>query len=103
MGIGFGRGDNCVLDVEKGTTAEEISVQLKECGAVKIPFLFRVYAKLTGYENQFKYGVYNFNTESGYEAIAEMLIFAEPSFSHWIKSLPYLTYGSPTMPRASLA
>ena len=74
MGIGFGRGDNCVLEIEKGTTAEGISEQLKECGAVKIPILFRVYAKLTGYENQFKYGVYNFNTESGYEAIAEMLI-----------------------------
>lgn len=74
MGIGFGRGDSCVLDVKKGSTAEEISEQLKECGAVKIPILFRLYAKLTGYENQFKYGVYNFNTESGYESIAEMLI-----------------------------
>ena len=74
MGIGFGRGDNCVLEIEKGSNAEKIAEQLKECGAVKIPLLFRVYSKLTGYENQFKYGVYNFNTESGYETIAEMLI-----------------------------
>ena len=73
-GIGFGRGNNCVLDIEKGTPASQIAEQLEECGAVKIPMLFRLYAKLMGYETQFKYGVYKFNTESGYEGIAEMLI-----------------------------
>lgn len=74
MGIGFGRGDNCVLDVEPGTPASQIAEQLNEKGVVKIPLLFRLYAKLTGYESQFKYGVYTFNSEIGYEAIAEMLI-----------------------------
>lgn len=74
MGIGFGRGENCVVEVAPGTPASEIAEQLNECGAVKIPILFRLYAKLTGYENQFKYGVYTFNNEAGYESLAEMLI-----------------------------
>lgn len=74
MGIGFGRGTECVVEVSKGTSAKAIAEQLKECGAVKIPVLFRVYAKLKHYDSQFKYGVYNFNNEAGYEALSQMLI-----------------------------
>ncbi len=74
MGLGFGRGDNCSMQVEMGTPAATIAEQLKEVGAVKIPVLFRVYSKFKGYDSQFKYGLYNFNTEAGYEALAQMLI-----------------------------
>ena len=74
MGLGFGRGDDCVLEIAEGTPTVKIAEQLKECGAVKIPMLFRVYVKVKGYESQFKYGVYKFNTEAGYESISEMLI-----------------------------
>ncbi len=74
MGIGFGRGDNTEMNVEMGTPASKIAEQLKESGAVKIPALFRLYAKLNGYDSQFKYGFYSFNTESGYETLAQMLI-----------------------------
>lgn len=74
MGIGFGRGDNCVIEIEQGMSTKQIAEKLKESGSVKIPLLFRVYAKLKHFDSQFKYGVYNFNTESGYEALAEMLI-----------------------------
>ena len=61
MGIGFGRGENADIEIEMGTPAAEIAEQLKESGAVKIPFLFRTYAKLKHYDSQFKYGVYVFN------------------------------------------
>ena len=74
LGIGFGRGENTTMNIEMGTPAAKIADQLEESGAVKIPLLFRVYSKLMGYENQFKYGLYNFNTEAGYDAIAQMLI-----------------------------
>ena len=74
MGIGFGRGEDTEMNIEVGTPASSIAEQLKESGAVKIPFLFRVYSKLNGYDSQFKYGLYTFNTESGYEALAQMLI-----------------------------
>lgn len=74
MGLGFGRGDDATVEIKMGTSATEISEQLEDCGAVKIPFLFRMYAKLKHYDSQFKYGVYTFNTEAGYEGLCEMLI-----------------------------
>lgn len=73
-GIGFGRGEDTVMDVPMGTPAAEIADKLQESGAVKIPMLFRVYAKLMKYDNQFKYGFYTFSTEAGYKDICEMLI-----------------------------
>ncbi len=74
VGIGFGRGGEATIEIEQGTATVKIAEQLKEAGAVKVPLLFRVYAKLKGYDSQFKYGVYTFNTEAGYESIANMLI-----------------------------
>lgn len=74
MGIGFGRGEDTEMNIEKGTPAATVAEQLEEVGAVKIPTLFRLYSKLKGYDSQFKYGLYTFNTESGYEALAQMLI-----------------------------
>ena len=73
-GIGFGRGDDAVMEIEMGTPAAQIAEQLKDSGAVKIPFLFRTYAKLKHYDSQFKYGVYTFNTEAGYKELCKMLI-----------------------------
>lgn len=74
MGIGFGRGKDCVIEIKQGMSTSQIAEELKEAGAVKVPILFRIYAKLKNYDSQFKYGVYNFNTEAGYESLAEMLI-----------------------------
>ncbi|MGN0494206.1 MAG: endolytic transglycosylase MltG [Acutalibacteraceae bacterium] len=74
MGIGFGRGTECTIEIEQGMGTAQIAEELKDCGAVKIPFLFRMYAKLKHYDSQFKYGVYTFNNEAGYEALSVMLI-----------------------------
>ena len=74
MGIGFGRGYDTDMNIEMGTPASEVAEELKEAGAVKIPMLFRLYSKFKGYDSQFKYGLYTFNTEYGYEALAQMLI-----------------------------
>ena len=74
MGIGFGRGSDVTIEIEQGMSTEQIAEELKEAGAVKIPLLFRVYTKFKHYDSQFKYGVYSFNTEAGYEAISQMLI-----------------------------
>lgn len=73
-GLGFGRGEDCEMQIEMGTPASQIAEKLQETGSVKIPMLFRLYSKLKGYDSQFKYGYYKFNTEAGYEAIAQMLI-----------------------------
>ena len=75
MGIGFGRtSEKCEINIPQGSNATQIAEALENCGAVKVPLGFRLYAKLKGYENQFKYGYYNFEGESGYEAICQMLI-----------------------------
>ena len=74
LGIGFGRGEDCLIELEKGTPTVKIAEKLKESGAVKIPVLFRFYSKLKGYESRYKYGVYEFNNELGYSGIAQMLM-----------------------------
>ena len=74
VGIGFGRGEDAVMDVKPGTPAVKVAEQLKDAGAVKFPILFRAYAKLMKYEGKFRYGLYTFSTEAGYESICEMLI-----------------------------
>ncbi len=74
LGIGFGRGDNCTVEIEEGSSTVKIAEKLNETGSVKIPLLFRVYSKLKHFDGKYKYGVYNFNTESGYESLANMLM-----------------------------
>lgn len=74
MGIGFGRGKEVEINVEMGSSVSQIADKLEECGAIKSTLGFRLYAKLKGYENQFKYGYYKFNNEAGYEALSQMLI-----------------------------
>ena len=73
LGLGFGRGGNCTVEIEKGSPTITIADKLEEAGAVKIPILFRLYSKLMGYDGKYKYGVYNFNSETGYEGLANML------------------------------
>lgn len=74
LGLGFGRGDVVQMDIPMGSSTVAIADKLEESGAVKMPLLFRVYSKVKGYESQYKYGLYTFNTEAGYEKIADMLM-----------------------------
>lgn len=74
LGIGFGRGEDCQMNIPMGSSTKTISEELHECGAVKIPLLFRLYSRVKGYDSQYKYGLYNFNNELGYGEIATMLI-----------------------------
>ncbi len=73
FGIGIGRGVDCVVEIKQGMGTKQIAEVLKEENAVSSSFLFRVYSKLKGYDGTYKYGVYTFNNEIGYEAIAHML------------------------------
>jgi len=74
LGIGFGRGKDCQMNIEQGSSTSQIAEELEECGAVKIPLFFRLYSRIKGYDSQYKYGLYNFNNELGYGEIATMLI-----------------------------
>ena len=74
VGIGFGRGEVCEMDISYGSSTFAIAQKLEDTGAVKMPILFRLYSKLKGYESQYKYGLYTFNNDIGYEKIADMLM-----------------------------
>ena len=74
VGLGFGRGESVQLDIPYGSSTVVIAEKLEETGAVKMPILFRVYSKLKGYESQYRYGLYTFNTDMGYGNIADMLM-----------------------------
>ncbi len=74
VGIGFGRGEAAEMDIPYGSSTTAIAEKLEETGAIKMPMLFRLYSKLKGYESQYKYGLYTFSTDIGYEKIAYMLM-----------------------------
>lgn len=74
LGLGFGRGETVQMDIPMGSPTVAIAEKLEQSGAVKMPLLFRFYSKVKGYESQYKYGLYTFNTEAGYEQIADMLM-----------------------------
>ena len=74
LGIGFGRGKDCVMEIPSGASTAVIAEKLSDTGAVKMPLLFRIYSKLKHYDSKYKYGVYTFNSELGYESIAQMLM-----------------------------
>ena len=74
VGIGFGRGEVVQMDIPYGSPTVTVAEKLQDTGAVKMPLLFRVYSKFKGYESQYKYGLYTFNTDIGYAALADMLM-----------------------------
>ena len=74
LGIGFGRGKPCVMEIDEGSSTAQIAEALKETGTIKMPLLFRLYSKIKHYDNLYKYGVFTFNNELGYEGIADMLM-----------------------------
>ena len=73
LGIGPGRGDEVVVEISQGMTTKEIAGKLKEVNAINSEWMFRLYTKLKGYDGTYKYGVYTFNNENGYEELAKML------------------------------
>lgn len=74
LGLGFGRGKDQTIEIQPGSATSQIAEQLEEVGAVKCPLAFRLYSKIKKYDSQYKYGVYTFRTDAGYDVIAEMLM-----------------------------
>ena len=74
LGIGFGRGKNCVVEIPSGASTKVIAERLNDVNAVRWPLVFRVYSKLKHFDGKYKYGVYSFNNEAGYDIIADMLM-----------------------------
>lgn len=73
LGIGFGKGGECTVEIDEGMSTSQIAEELEEQGAISSPLMFRIYSKLAGYDGTYKYGVYNFKNELGYKELAKML------------------------------
>lgn len=74
MGLGFVRGEQCVIEIEKGSSTVKIAEQLKECGAIKMPLLFRIYTRLKHYDGKYYYGMHTVGGEMGYAGLAGELM-----------------------------
>ena len=59
--------------VEKGSSAGQVAKLLEKQGVIKSSLFFRVYAKASGHDSKFQYGVYYFCKQDSYEDIAEAL------------------------------
>ena len=62
------------INIPQGTTAGEIADILAEYDIINHPGVFKFYSKLKGFDSQYKYGVYDFGMDWGYEDIAHDLI-----------------------------
>lgn len=72
--LGLSNPSSVEIEIEKGTSVSEIADTLKENDILKMPFVFRIYSKIKGYDSQYKYGLYVFSADDGYEGIAKKLI-----------------------------
>ncbi len=73
LGLSLSGPKQCVVDIEQGASTKTIANELHESGAIRSPFLFRIYSKLTLSDRKYQYGVYNFSSELGYREIAQKL------------------------------
>lgn len=65
--------DEKAIIIEQGTSAKKVADILEDAGVIKSSMFFRFYAKTSGYDNKFQYGVYYFCKQDSYEDIAEAL------------------------------
>lgn len=69
-----GNGEERIkVNIPAGLSTAQIADVLKENEVINSPFLFRVYSKLKHYDGSYKYGVYEFSYELGFEDIADKL------------------------------
>lgn len=62
------------VNIAEGSSAGEITKQLKKAGIVESPMFFRFYAKKGGYDSKFKSGIFYFNKQDSYEEIVSQLV-----------------------------
>lgn len=74
LGISTEKGRDVHVQISKGASIEEISKELKDAGVIKMPWLFKTYSKIKGYDARYQDGLHTISTESGYAQIADELV-----------------------------
>ena len=67
--LGIGHSGTYEVEIDKGSSTAQIAQKLQEQGLIKSDILFRVYSKIKGYDGTYKYGVYIFTGDTGYDDI----------------------------------
>ncbi len=71
--MGIGKSGTSTVDIPQGANTTQIAKALKEAGAIRYPFLFRLYSKLEHTDGKYQYGLYAIRNEGGYSGIASQL------------------------------
>lgn len=74
LGISFEKGKDVHVEIPNGSSTEQIADKLKEAGVIKMPWLFKAYSKIKGYDVKYQNGLYTISTEAGYAQVADMLV-----------------------------
>ncbi len=61
------------VDVEKGSSLNDISIILKDSGIIDHRWAFKLFARLTGNDSSFQYGTYSLNTDMDYLELVTLL------------------------------
>lgn len=83
--MGLGSSEKITVTVEEGESLDDITAELHEKGAVKIPMLFKFYAGTKDYYEQFTVGAHTFNTDIGYSGIIAQLTTVEGYTTETVK------------------
>lgn len=75
--MGLGGSQKITLSIEENESLDSIANELKEKGAIRFPFLFKLYANAKGYYEMFTPGAHTFNTDSGYSGIVHEFTMVE--------------------------
>ena len=72
-GISFSEPQTYEISIPEGASTEQIANILKDAGAIKHPFIFRIYSKLKNEDGKYQYGYYTFKSGEGYSGIISTL------------------------------
>lgn len=71
--LGLGSSKEVDVSIPKGASASQIANTLEDAGVIRSSLMFRLFAKLKGYDVDFQYGVYVFSADMSYERLAKKL------------------------------
>ncbi len=57
------------VEIERGSSTQEIAQTLKEHGLIRFPFLFQFVSKMSENDGKYQYGVYELRPDMGYDAL----------------------------------
>lgn len=75
--MGLGGSQKITITIEENESLDSIANELKEKGAIRFSFLFKLYADAKGYYEMFTPGAHTFNTDSGYSGIVHEFTMVE--------------------------